>query len=107
MQAEFGSQPEELFAVIGPSICGNCYEVSKEVADLFPKEAKWQKEDSPKDKYQLDLWKANELVLKKAGLLSEHIFVSGLCTACNHELLFSHRASGGKRGNLCGFLNIW
>lgn len=106
MRAAFGSRPEDILAVIGPSICGSCYEVSREVADGFPKEAKWQKPESGGDKYQLDLWKANELVLQKAGLLKENIIVSGLCTCCHSELLFSHRASKGKRGNLNGFLSI-
>lgn len=55
-------------------------------------------------KYQLDLWKANELVLLEAGVLPEHLAVTDICTCCNPEVLFSHRASHGKRGNLGGFL---
>lgn len=106
MQEEFGSLPSDILAVIGPSICGSCYEVSQEVAQKFPVEAIWQKKDSSKDKYQLDLWKANQLVLKGAGLKEENIYVSGVCTCCNSNVLFSHRASGGKRGNLNGFISI-
>lgn len=106
MQEEFGSAPKDIIAVIGPSICGSCYEVSKEVAELFPEDTKWKKEESPEDKYQLDLWKANEKILQKAGLSEKNIHISGLCTCCNSELLFSHRASRGKRGNLNAFLNI-
>ncbi|MDD6504834.1 MAG: laccase domain-containing protein, partial [Lachnospiraceae bacterium] len=29
-----------------------------------------------------------------------------ICTCCNPQLLFSHRASCGKRGNLGAFLMI-
>lgn len=106
MEREFSARPENMVAVIGPSICSSCYEVSKDVAECFPPETRWKKEDALEEKYQLDLWKANELVLKKAGLKAENIIISGLCTCCNAELLFSHRASQGKRGNLNGFLSI-
>lgn len=106
MKKEFGSRPEHIVAVIGPSICSQCYEVSKEVADQFPESVKWKKGGSKDEKYQLDLWKANKEILEKAGLLPEHIYTAGVCTSCNSNLLFSHRASAGKRGNLNGFLSI-
>lgn len=57
-------------------------------------------------KYQLNLWEANRLVLLKAGILPENLEMTNLCTCCNPELLFSHRATGGKRGNLCGFISV-
>ena len=50
-------------------------------------------------KYQLNLHKACELVLLEAGVLKEHIDITDICTCCNHDFLFSHRASHGKRGN--------
>ena len=46
------------------------------------------------------------MIFEEAGILPEHITVTDVCTACNPELLFSHRASGGKRGNLAGFLGL-
>lgn len=55
-------------------------------------------------KYQLDLWKTNEIVLLEAGITPEHLAVTNICTCCNPEVLFSHRASKGLRGNLGGFL---
>ena len=57
-------------------------------------------------KYQLDLWMANKLILMEAGVPEKQISVSCVCTCCNSDLLFSHRATGGKRGNLNGFLEI-
>ena len=57
-------------------------------------------------KYQLNLWVANQCVLEKAGILPEHIEVTTLCTCCNSEELFSHRASQGKRGNMGAFLGL-
>ena len=57
-------------------------------------------------KYQLDLWKANEIIFQEAGVRKEHLAVTDICTCCNPKLLFSHRASHGKRGNLGGFLYL-
>lgn len=111
MQEEYGSNPENIIAAIGPSICQDCYEVSEDVIVEFQnhfdkkywKDLYYKKENG---KYQLNLWKANEIVLEEAGVLKEHIAVTNLCTCCNHETLFSHRASQGKRGNLAAFLAL-
>ena len=111
MQEEYGSNPKDIIAAIGPSICQDCYEVSEDVIVEFQnhfdkkywKELYYKKENG---KYQLNLWKANEIVLEEAGVLKEHIAVTNLCTCCNHETLFSHRASKGKRGNLAAFLAL-
>ena len=112
MKDAFGSEPENLYAGIGPSICQDCYEVSADVADRFREEFQGYEEDAgllyktKPGKYQLNLWKANEIVLTEAGILREHISFPGICTCCNPEYLFSHRASQGKRGNLCAFLGV-
>ena len=55
-------------------------------------------------KYQLDLWALNRLLLEKAGVRPEHIFTTDLCTKCNPEFLFSHRAMGAQRGSLAAFI---
>lgn len=111
MQEEYGSNPADIIAAIGPSICQDCYEVSEDVIVEFQQsfdEKHWEDLYYQKDngKYQLNLWKANEIVLQEAGILKEHIAVTNLCTCCNHEMLFSHRATQGKRGNLAAFLAL-
>lgn len=111
MGEEYGSRPEDILAAIGPSICRECYEVSEDVIlqfqEAFPQE-QWSQIYDTKDngKYQLDLWKANELIFLESGIKEEHIRVTNVCTRCNSELLFSHRAAGEKRGNLCAFLAL-
>lgn len=108
MQEQFHSRPEDLVAAIGPSICVDCYEVSEEVAEQFrvdfPEEV-LQQGKAP-GKYQLDLWKANQSILLKAGIRPEHIAVTDVCTCHNPRYLFSHRASHGQRGNLAAFLML-
>lgn len=116
MIANFNSNPKEIVAVIGPSICKECYEVSEDVANVFKKvftEDIWKEildkkeiDNTDNNKYQLDLWKANYHILLKAGLLAKNINISAVCTACNSDLLYSHRASNGKRGSLAAFLSI-
>lgn len=111
MESVYGSKAEDIIAAIGPSICQKCYEISEDVAiqfaDAFPEE--WYDTfmvDKGNGKYQLDLWKVNEYILLDAGILREHLDITDLCTCCNPELLFSHRASKGKRGNLAGFIRL-
>ena len=108
MQEHFNSRPEELVAAIGPSICVDCYEVSEEVAEqfreVFPEDV-LQPGKAP-GKYQLDLWKANQSILLRAGIQPEHMAVTKVCTCHNPEYLFSHRASHGQRGNLAAFLML-
>lgn len=110
MKREFGTEAEDLVCAIGPSICQDCYEVSEDVADAFKEAFPGHTDeillDKKNGKYQLDLWKANEIVLTEAGVLKEKIAVTNICTSCNPDLLFSHRASHGKRGNLGGFIYL-
>lgn len=108
MQDQYGCKKENILAAIGPSICADCYEVSEDVAGAFRDSFgdSVLRDGIVKGKYQLDLWKANELVLLQAGLSKEQITVTDICTRCNAEYLFSHRASGGKRGNLGAFLML-
>lgn len=111
MKKEYGSEPSDIIAFIGPGICSKCYEVSEDVADEFKasyseKQAEAILEPKENGKYQLDLLQANLFNLIEAGLLLENIGVTDICTCCNPELLFSHRASKGQRGGLCGFLAI-
>lgn len=111
MTRAYGSRPEDIMAAIGPSICQDCYEVSEDVAQAVREQFGSQKADAVlrqtgPDKYHLDLWLANVYNMRRAGIPAENIAVTNLCTCCNPELLFSHRASGGKRGNLGAFLYI-
>lgn len=108
MEERFGSRPEDLYAAIGPSICRDCYEVSEDVAERFMGMlgADVAVQGKVPGKYQLDLWLANELILRQAGLAPSHIAVTDICTCHNRDYLFSHRASGGRRGNMAAFLSL-
>ena len=110
MRKAYGTRPEDVYAAIGPSICQDCYEISEDVAEHFYAEFQGHGEEilinKGNGKYQLDLWKTNEIVLLEAGILPDHLAVTNICTCCNAKELFSHRASQGKRGNLAAFLML-
>lgn len=105
MKQEYGTEAKDVLCAIGPSICQSCYEISGDVAAEFQKEfTAEQYENFMKNvgngKYHLDLWKVNQYILLEAGVTKEHLAVTDICTCCNSDVLFSHRASHGMRGNL-------
>lgn len=111
MTAEYGTRPEDLITCIGPSICRDCYEVGGEVADEFRKafdQSYWKEllYDNGNGKYQLDLWRANEIIMLESGVRQENIQITDICTHCNPDYLFSHRAAGNERGNMAAFLAL-
>ncbi len=111
MSEEYGSNPEDIKVAIGPSICQKCYEVSGDVIEEFKnvfERKHWEKLFYVKEngKYQLNLWEANRIIFMESGILKQNISMPNICTCCNPEILFSHRASRGKRGNLGAFLGI-
>lgn len=107
MERNFGSRPEELYAAVGPSICRDCYEVGEEVAEQFEGVGNGVVTPGKREgKYQLDLWLANKRILRQAGIPASRIAVTDICTCHNPEYLFSHRASGGRRGNLGAFMML-
>jgi hypothetical protein len=110
MKETYGTNPRDVVACIGPSICRDCYEVSEDVAmefkSVFPENISEILTDKGNGKYQLDLWQANRLVFQEAGVRKENIFVTDICTCCNTEVLYSHRGHHGKRGNLAAFLTL-
>lgn len=107
MEKAYGSKPEDIIAVIGPSVCQSCYEISEDVAEAFMRgfhvsdELVYAKGGG---KYQLNLREANRQIMVDAGIKPEHITVTKWCTSCHPDLLWSHRKTGSDRGSLAAFL---
>ena len=110
MKETYGTNPKDVIACIGPSICRDCYEVSEDVATEFEAAFKGRKKDilinKGNGKYQLDLWECNYIIFKECGVYEENIHMPDICTCHNMEMMFSHRATQGRRGNLAAFLSI-
>ncbi len=103
----YNSQPENIYAGIGPSIAAHHYQVGPEVVAKV-RETFGESSESllpVKDgAVQLDLWRANQLLLEQAGV--REIQVSGLCTACHTDDWFSHRAEKGQTGRFGALLAL-
>ena len=122
MREAFGSNPADLIVGIGPSIGPCCYEVGREVIDAASEAFEGRVEEvlvEPdmasagsfrasvnEDKKHFDLWRANELVLRDAGVREERIETSRLCTACRTDLFYSHRAEHGNTGRFGGIVML-
>ena len=89
-----GADPAGMIAVVGPGICGRCYEVPAqlraEVADLVPDTAATTRAGTP----ALDLPAGAVAVLRSEGV--DSVRALRICTA-EDARLFSHRGDGGAR----------
>ncbi|MBE6809633.1 MAG: peptidoglycan editing factor PgeF [Ruminococcaceae bacterium] len=107
---EFGCDPSNIIAAIGPCICQNCYEVDTPVLDAFAESGIDITgvfcEGRDENHFMLNLVEANKNILLSAGIKEENIDVSDICTCCNAGELHSHRATGGKRGNLAAIIEL-
>jgi YfiH family protein len=126
MREQFGSQPEDIYAGIGPSIGPCCYDVSEEVQGLFlgriefdmqPTAERYRNlvressvfslvEHAHRNSLRLDLWETNRNQLLMAGLLPEHIELSGICTSCEKQRFYSHRGEHGRAGRFPSILAL-
>lgn len=109
MVKEFGSKREDIIAAIGPSIGDCCYEVDSPVFEAFSKmdmdmSSAFKKVDDAH--WKLNLKAANEIILINSGIKAENIDIADICTCCNSSELHSHRATGGKRGNLAAIIQL-
>lgn len=108
MSSRFGSRPDDLIAYVGPSIGVDRYEVGNEVADAWrvachePDVALRKVGDS----WRFDLKKANAQQLRIAGLVSDRIEISPICTARDSDHWFSHRAQGPLTGRFATMIAI-
>lgn len=89
----YGASIAGMRAVVGPSICGGCYEVSPELA------AEFEAAGLVAQGRHIDLWASNRVQLEAAGIPAAQIGVSGLCTAEDGRL-FSYRRDATAARNL-------
>lgn len=98
----YQSLPENLFAIIGPSISVDAYQVGEELISEF------KKADFDIDKIfvrnekglYLDLWKTMQITLLQSGVPPHQIELSGHCTFTENNQFFSARQSGIRSGRM-------
>ena len=106
MTDKFHSSPEKIISVIGPSICREHYPIGEDVAEKVNSAYKPDDQVLIKQngKIFMDLPKANRILLEKCGL--KYIEVTNICTQCNNEDWFSHRAENGKTGRFAAIITL-
>jgi YfiH family protein len=107
MQKNYGCQPEHVRAAIGPSIAAHHYAIGMDVAERFIAEMgdEAQRHLHHDDgTVTLDLWSANQAQLQAAGV--GQVELSGICTACDVQHWYSHRAEGGRTGRFGALLAL-
>ena len=108
MRVEFGSDPGDLIAAIGPGIGMCCYAVGEEVIREFSAHFSYAAElfCDIGGKPHLDLAEANRRQLLEAGLSASAIVKLDECTACRTDRYFSYRAEGGCTGRMLSVIGI-
>lgn len=110
MRAEYGCDPGNILAAIGPGIAACCFETHADVPEAMT--AALGDLTAPyittleQGKFQVDLKGINAALLRRAGAAPGHIEISGDCTACHPEKYWSHRVTQGKRGNQAAMLQL-
>lgn len=109
MVCEFGSNPNDILAAIGPSIGKCCYTVGEEVAEQFRQAFPWMAErilTHTEQGIKLDLQLCNTLLLQSVGVQAKYIENAHTCTACNNSQFFSYRADNGKTGRIAALISV-
>jgi YfiH family protein len=105
MAESFGTSPQDLIAVIGPCICVDHYEVSRDVAEKFVNFPETQMHgtaepvipyNKDKDTYLLDLRQIVLQQLRASGIDRDAVVISDQCTFANEKDFYSHRRDGGE-----------
>jgi len=107
MKKQYGSNPADIVAGIGPSIGPDHYEVGSDVILQVMQKFGDESElllKSHNGKIHFDLWKTNQILLERAGVGT--IEIAGVCTACNTSDWFSHRAEKGRTGRFGALITL-
>ncbi|PWM68281.1 MAG: peptidoglycan editing factor PgeF [Eubacteriales Family XIII. Incertae Sedis bacterium] len=111
---EYGSNPQDMHAAIGPCISKCCFETDIDVPEAMRSvlgdaaESAIAEKVTPEKglKYFVDLKAINRMLLMRAGIKSENIEISEHCTYCESDLFWSHRRMGALRGSLAAVIML-
>ena len=107
MTQEYGSDPRDILAGVGPSICPDCFEVGQNVAEEFiaayPGLPCVLEQENARP--HVDLWMVAFRQFVEAGVLPEHISLFDVCTMTTPRL-YSHRRDKGNTGGMAAYLRI-
>jgi YfiH family protein len=94
--AALGTRPRDVIAALGPAVAPDRYQVGEDVKaaaeQAFGDAARPVVRPDGNGKWLFDLWEANRLVLREAGVPAGQVHVAGIATGPVPGLFFSHRA---------------
>lgn len=96
MGREFGTDPRDMWAAIGPGIGGCCYQVGEDVARQFGRSSAGR----------IDLAASNRRQLLDAGLAEERIDSLALCTYCDAVRFHSYRRDRDAAGRMISYIRL-
>ena len=104
MRENFGSSPDEIHAVLGPSISGCCYEINSAIAEEtaskgYPESLRYENEKIFLDVNTILIAQLNRLRMKNVEVID-------VCTSCQNELYFSYRADLQHTGRIAGVIML-
>ena len=111
MEREFGTNPADLIAAIGPSVGPDDYEVGESVVEAF-ENAGHDEHDLDRwflrsfAKPHLDLWRANGDQLLTSGLTADRLYICRLSTVSHPDVFDSYRVDGEKAGRMAGIVVV-
>ena len=103
MREEYGCEPRDMRAALGPAISGERYEVGEECLPPFrERHRNWRDFTTPlgRGKWLLDLPLVARLQLASAGIPESRIGAPGPCTFSESSIFFSYRRDGPPTGRL-------
>ena len=107
MASEYGSDPADIIAGVGPSICPDCFEVGDNVAQEFAQGFPDLPCVLPQENARphVDLWMIACAQFVEAGVQPEHISLFDVCTVTT-PWLYSHRRDKGNTGGMAAYLRL-
>lgn len=107
MKSRYAVRPEDVYAVIGPGISQDAFEVGNEVYEAFKAAgfdmttlaARYPAANGG-TKWHLDLWTCNRSQLQTCGVSDERILQAGICTFAHPDEFFSARRLGVQSGRI-------
>ena len=110
MRRQFGSDPSDLLAAMGPSLGACCGEMGEEVVEEF-RAAGHSKTNIERwftraagQRPHFDLWCANRDQLAEAGIPASQTFSADLCTRTHADRFHSYRAKGQHAGRMAAVI---
>ena len=111
MEREFGTNPVDVLAAIGPSVGPDDYEVGESLIEAFAQAGhtadhidRWFIRTTAKP--HLDLWRANADQLTASGVRRDRIFTCGLSTVSYPSVFHSYRLDGERAGRMAGLIVV-